>query len=358
LADAVVTPRLVLDERVLQANIERVAERVRRDGGSLRPHVKTHKSSIVMQRQLAAGATGITVATVREAEVMVSAGARDVLIAYPPVGAVRLAAIRELAERARIIVVCGEPEQVRALEALDRELEYYWEVESGNERLGTAPGEPTAEILADLAGHRRVRLAGLMTFAGQSYAARSDSALQAVAAQERSALLDTARAVRARGLDAGVLSVGTTPLVAFEDGFATEYRYGNYVFSDATQVALGVSALDRCALAVESTVVARPAVDRLILDAGSKALAAERMSESTVTFGLVRDHPELRLDRLYEEHGICHVDGGTSLEPGDRVEVVPNHSCTCANLHREYLVRLAGGGEARWPVEARGWTAP
>jgi len=104
-----------------------------------------------------------------------------------------------------------------------------------------------------------------------------------------------------------------------------------------------------------STVVGRPTPDRVILDAGSKALAAERMSEATDTFAIVRRHPELRVERLYEEHAICRAEGRTTLSVGDRVEVVPNHACACANLHEAYVVRLADGGEARWPIAARGW---
>lgn len=351
------TPSLVLDEARLEANIHAAAAWVARLGGVLRPHVKTHKSPEIMRRQLAAGAAGITVATVREAEVMVEAGAEDVLIAYPPVGRFRLEAFRELRRRARLIVSCSEEAHVRALADVDG-LEYYWEVECGTARLGTPPGEPTAELLALLSGLSGVRFAGLMAFAGHAYAARDADGLRAAAAAERDALAETAAALADRSIDPGVLSVGSTPLLRWETGIATEYRPGNYVFYDATQVALGAADPGDCALAVEATVVARPAPDRLIVDAGSKALAAERMSFLTEAFGLVRGHPELRLVQLYEEHGIAHVDGGaTELRLGDRVEIIPNHACTCANLHAGYRVRLADGGEDVWPVAARGWLA-
>jgi D-serine deaminase-like pyridoxal phosphate-dependent protein len=108
------------------------------------------------------------------------------------------------------------------------------------------------------------------------------------------------------------------------------------------------------AIAVETTVVARPTPDRVILDAGSKALSPERIRDGGA-FGLVRGQRDLHVERLYEEHAICRAEGGSELAVGDRVEVVPAHACTCANLHAAYAVRLADGGWERWPVVARGW---
>lgn len=335
------------------ANLERVAAMTRGLGASLRPHVKTHKSPEIVRRQLAAGARGVTAATLREAEMAIEAGAGDVLVAYPPVGTWRLEAIDRLLDRARVIVACSELAHVEALATLDRPVEYYWEIDSGTGRLGTPPGEPTADTLVAAAALTSARLAGIMAFAGHAYAARGTAA--AAAAEEAGALAATVRALRARGIDPGEISTGVTPLSATAVPGATEYRFGNYAFCDATQVALGSAALDQCALGVVSTVVGRPTPDRVILDAGSKALAAERMSEATDTFAIVRRHPELRVERLYEEHAICRVEGRTTLSVGDRVEVVPNHACACANLHEAYVVRLADGGEARWPIAARGW---
>jgi D-serine deaminase-like pyridoxal phosphate-dependent protein len=350
-----VTPRLVLDEALLDANIEQMATKVRERGAALRPHVKTHKCPEIMRRQLRAGAVGVTVATVREAVSMVDAGASDVLIAYPPVGEFRLAAIRALTDRARIVVACSEPAHVRALAGLGVELEYYWEVECGTQRLGTAPGAPTADALAAIAGLGGTRLAGLMGFSGHAYTRAGGEAMDAVTAGEQDALAATAEQLRARGLDPGVISVGSTPLQDHPNDFATEYRFGNYVFYDATQVALGTVPLERCALRVQSRVIGLPAQDRIVLDAGSKALAAERMSAETPSFGLVVGHPELRIGQLYEEHAICTATAPHSLRLDDLVEIVPNHACTCANLHREYVLRTAGGAETAWPITASGW---
>lgn len=349
------TPRLLLDEARLDRNIAHMAKRVRALGGVLRPHVKTHKSGEIARRQIAAGAVGVTVATLHEAQVMLDAGIDDILIAYPPVGAARLDAYEQIAERCRLTVACSEHAHVQALAERGLALDYYWEVDCGAHRLGTPPGTPSADAI-ELAGSLDgPRFGGLMAFAGHAYAVVEPDARRGVAEEEHRALTTTAGELERRGIDPGTLSVGSTPLAALETPYATEYRFGNYVFYDATQVALGSASLDDCALSVEATVIGVPAGDRVILDAGSKALAAERMSGATSSFGIVRDYPRLEVAQLYEEHAICRAAPGSPLPAlGDRVEVVPNHACTCANLHAAYNVR-GSRGEHRWSVEARGW---
>lgn len=355
------TPRLVLDERRLDQNIARMAERASMLGLRLRPHVKTHKCQQIMQRQLDRGAHGISVATIREAEMFVDAGATDVLIAYPPSGDWRLDRIRALRQRARVIVACDRPEHVTGLARISSAtapLEYYWEVDCGTGRLGTPAGAATVAMLEPLTGLTGVRLAGLMTFPGHAYGVRSDPELAEVATAEGEALSMTAAALRARGIEPGVLSGGSTPAMRVDAGKAAmhEYRPGNYVFYDATQVALGSAVIDDCALLVEATVVSRPAPERVILDCGSKALPAERMSSLTPGFGVIVGHPELTIHALYEEHAVCHSETGSSdLETGDVVSVIPNHACTCANLHTEYLVRGAGGSVQHWSIGPRSW---
>jgi D-serine deaminase-like pyridoxal phosphate-dependent protein len=159
------------------------------------------------------------------------------------------------------------------------------------------------------------------------------------------------------GIEAEVCSIGTTPTSHFPDTAEgiTEIRPGNYVFYDATQVALGVIGAERCALTVLATVTSRPAPDRVILDCGSKALAAERLSALTAGFGLIEGHPEVRVERLFEEQAIVRRDRACALPVGARVQVIPNHACAATNLHSEMLVVDGGSVVDAWPVEIRGW---
>ena len=360
--ESLTTPALLLDYDVMIKNIEAMATRARSHGVLLRPHIKTHKSVRIAALQRERDAQGLTAATVSEAEAMVAGGCEDILIAYPPVGAQRLERVLELARHANVTVAVDEPDILQLLDAECRRsgvhVNYLWEVECGTRRLGTEPGEQTASILASLVDRTQgARFAGLLAFAGHVYSAGSPKEIVQCAQDEGEAVRHTAEALARHGIEASTLSVGTTPTAHHleHEGPVSEARPGNYVFYDATQVALGIASEADCALSVLATVVARPHPQRLILDAGSKALAAERMSPRTRGFGLIRDHPDCLVERLYEEHAIVTATDPTTTPVGQRVRLIPNHACTCVNLHDEmYLVRDGEILES-WPVDAQGW---
>jgi D-serine deaminase-like pyridoxal phosphate-dependent protein len=360
--DDVVTPALIVDRNRLVANISDMAARVRTLGVALRPHAKTHKSPAIAALQREHGATGLTVATLTEAEGFADEGVDDLLLTAPPVGEWRLERLVALARRVRIRVAVDSAEVVGALDrACARhgvETGYVWEVDCGVGRFGTPPGAATAELIAsvvDRAGH--ASFDGLLTFGGHAYAATSPDGIAAAARDEHEAIGQTVGALADRGIEATVRSVGSTPTahaMRSAEGI-TELRPGNYVFYDATQVALGVVGLERCALSVLATVTSRPAPDRLILDSGSKALAAERLSTLTPGFGRIEGHPGLRVDRLYEEQAIVHSDEPCEIPVGTRLRVVPNHACAAANLHSQMLVVDRDTVIDVWPVATREW---
>jgi D-serine deaminase-like pyridoxal phosphate-dependent protein len=360
---AVPTPALLVDREVLARNVERMAARARSLGLELWPHIKTHKSADVLRLQLAAGAAGASVATAREAELAVAAGARAVLVAHPPVSPDRLARLVALARRARLRVALDSEEAAEALDAACARAGvragWLWEVDCGVGRCGTPPGGATAERVTALAARTQAaRFEGVFAFGGHSYGARSHADLLAAAEDERRAVAETADAVARLGVPAPARSIGSTPtahVLASAPGI-TEMRPGNYVFHDATQMALGTATHDDCALSVLATVVSRPAPGRLILDAGSKALGADRMTDRTPGFGHVVGHLELLVERLYEEHAIVTAAAAVDVPLGARLRVVPNHACAAANLHERMLVTAHGRVEATWAVGARGWT--
>jgi D-serine deaminase-like pyridoxal phosphate-dependent protein len=196
-----------------------------------------------------------------------------------------------------------------------------------------------------------------MTFGGHAYIASDAAGIASAARDEKDALSLTATALEAIGIDAPSRSAGTTPTAhqLADAGPITELRPGNYVFYDATQVTLGVATTDACALSVLATVVARPDERRLILDCGSKALAAERLSPRSQTFGFVVDHPELAIERLFEEHAIVTAEEPIAVPLGTRLRVVPNHACATINLHSRMLVTEDGEVADVWSIDARGW---
>ena len=165
------TPFLAVHHPRLLANVQDMAARVRGHGGHCTPHLKTHKCVEIARAQVTAGATRATVATTAEADLAFDAGFDSVLVAYPPVPGERTRALAALTARGRVGVTCSRPAHITALAATGAEFDVYWEIDSGTRRLGTAPGQATADAITAAPFDARTRLRGLMTFAGHAYAA-------------------------------------------------------------------------------------------------------------------------------------------------------------------------------------------
>jgi D-serine deaminase-like pyridoxal phosphate-dependent protein len=338
------TPYVALDTDLLDANIAAMQRFCDDRGIALRPHAKTHKTLEIARRQLAAGAVGITVATVGEAEVFaetVAAAGRDLLVAYPV--AVPPERLRDLASRVPVVV------GVDSAAAVDRAAEagvgVSIEVDSGLRRSGVAPAH--AGELAARAAERGIAVTGVFTFPGHGYAT-GDGAARA-AADEARALAGAAASLEAAGVPCGVRSGGCTPTALHTDSTAVdELRPGVYALQDAQQVALGVTPLDRVALRIRATVVSTAVEGQVVLDAGAKVLGMDRPGYVS-GHGLLPDHPHATIERVWEHHGVVALNGGAAPSLGDRVDVVPNHVCATVNLVDELWA-----GDERWVVAARG----
>ncbi|HMB80382.1 MAG TPA: alanine racemase, partial [Vicinamibacterales bacterium] len=214
-----------------------------------------------------------------------------------------------------------------------------------------------------------LKLRGLLSHAGHAYHAASEAELATIARQEAETLTGLKARAEASGIPIEEISVGATPTLRFSAGQpgVTELRPGNYVYFDRTQVALGAASLDDCALTVLATVVSKHP-GRIILDCGSKTLTNDQARGITTAPGygavLAGDADDLdyareidetlTIERLSEEHATVRVAGETRLKPGDRVRVLPNHSCVVSNLVD--VVRLVDGDQVidTLPVAARG----
>lgn len=245
------TPHLRLDVTVLDRNIEAMAALCARAHLGLRPHAKTHKSPEIAERQLAAGAVGLTVATIGEAEVFAPACA-DLFIAYPLwVDGADADRLRALADQSRILVGCDSVESARRLSRLPVEIAV--EIDSGHHRSGVQPAQ--AGELAARISELGLRVRGVFTFPGHSYSPDS----RATAAEDEAAALALASASLAAAMvPARLISGGSTPSASFSHGgVLNELRPGVYVFGDAQQVELGTIGFDQVALTVVATVVSQ-----------------------------------------------------------------------------------------------------
>jgi D-serine deaminase-like pyridoxal phosphate-dependent protein len=344
------TPYVTVDADVLDGNLRAMAGSTAARGLALRPHAKTHKCVEIARRQIALGATGLTVATVQEAEVFADGGLDDLFIAYPvwpsPWQATRL---RDLADRVALRVGVDSAESAAALGRAVPGLEVLVEVDSGHQRSGVAPG--CAGAIAVAAEEAKLRVRGVFTFPGHAYGPSRQRSAQE---DESAALSAAAAAVAAAGLDAGVVSGGSTPTAALTGaGPMTEMRPGVYVFGDAQQIELGTGDWSHIALTVTSTVVSRHG-QRVLVDAGSKVLGADRQPWATGG-GRLLDHPDARIVALSEHHATITMPDGVPLPSlGDTLRIVPNHACATVNLADELIVVSGDDQIDRWPVDARG----
>ncbi|WP_077488197.1 alanine racemase [Sinomonas mesophila] len=358
--DDIDTPEIMVDRDVLQRNVTRMAEAVRAKGLALRPHAKTHKIPEIAALQLEAGAVGLTVATIGEAEVFAEHGVADLFIAYPLwVGPRQAERLRALSERARVSVGTDSVEAAAAMgaalgDAAGR-IEVLVEVDSGHHRSGVLPGR-AAEVARAAAG-AGLRVAGVFTFPGQSYA--PGMPVEA-AGQEQRALAEAAGALAGAGFDVTRVSGGSTPSALLtESGATTEVRPGVYVFGDAQQLELGRCEPEDIALTIAATVVSRHEGEgevprRIVIDAGSKVIGGDRPAWAT-GFGRLADHPEALITALSEHHAtVVFPDGADLPALGERVRVIPNHVCVAVNLVDDVAVVSGGEVVGRWRVAARG----
>ena len=363
------TPFVVIDRARLERNITAMQARARAAGVRLRPHAKTHKSPAIAMRQIQAGAVGICCAKLGEAEVFAAAGIGDIRLPYPihPSNAGRVLA---LMDQATVSIIVDDPEVARgwsqAMTGARRRLRILVKVDVGFHRCGVDPDRAdvvdTIRRIADLSG---LEFLGLLSHAGHSYLAKSHAEIERIAALEAEVLVRLAAALRDGSTPVAEVSVGSTPTARFigRQPGVTEMRPGNYVFVDRTQVGLGAARADDCAQSIVSTLVSRPAPDRAIFDAGSKTLAADtvRGFGDETGFGLVhpsltasQPDPTIQLERLSEEHATARVPPTCPLRIGDRVRIIPNHSCVVTNLADELMLADGETIVERWPVAARG----
>ncbi|HEU5430184.1 MAG TPA: alanine racemase [Thermomicrobiales bacterium] len=354
------TPAIVVDEEILHQNIAEMAAWASGLGVNLRPHMKTHKTPQIARLQRAAGAVGATVAKLGEAEVLADrADIDDILIAYPIVGAPKIARLLALMERAHVTVALDSRTAAEALARAmtqdDRTLDVYVEVNTGQDRAGMRAGEEAVALALDLARMPGLNVVGVLTHEGHAGASAPDK-IETTALAAGHALVDTANAIRAHGVDIRHVSVGSTPSAPYTPTVpgVTEMRPGTYVFYDNSIFRHGRIGPDRCAARIAATVVSRPAPDRAIVDAGSKALAMDR-SPSHPGHGYIVGHPDAIIDRISEEHGVVVLPPDeVGFAVGDRVEIIPNHVCPTINLTDELLVVRDGRVVDRWSVAARG----
>ncbi len=373
------TPVLLLDAARMARNVARMQARMDALGVRFRPHVKTSKCPEVVKRQLAAGARGITVSTLKEAERFFAEGIEDILYAVAIAPAKFDHAMRLARRGCRLTLLVESVAAAAALSAHGRENGHRHdaliEVDTDGHRSGVRPDDPVLlEVAAALRtehGHG-ARLAGVMTHAGSSYSLSTPEALAAMAEQERARCVAAAQRLRAAGHACETVSVGSTPTALSATSLAgvTEVRAGVYVFFDLVMAGVGVCSRDEIALSVLCSVIGhRPDTGWIITDAGWMAMSRDRGTQKQAHdwgYGAVCDAhghaiPELAFREANQEHGVLTWTGDRGVDLAERfpvgvqLRILPNHACATGAQFDRYLVPAADGRSvAEWP-RFSGW---
>lgn len=352
------TPAVIVDLDIMDRNLSRVADYCREHQLLLRPHTKTHKIPELAKRQIASGATGITVAKISEAEVMLDAGITDILIAYPIVGPQKTARLARLAEQARITVSLDSEEVARGLsEAAARygtTIRVLIEMDVGFGRCGFSDEAHLLALGQKIAELPGLEFRGLMFFPGQFGVAPEERAAMRV--QVNDFLKRVLQAFSDAGLPVAIVSGGSTP-TAYEGGFfhgVNEVRPGTYIFNDRNTVAVSACKLEDCALSVIVTVVSTAVPGHAVVDGGSKTFSYDRFQGGD-GFGIVKEDTGAQLERFSEEHGHLNIQHSERrYRIGDRLSIIPNHVCTTVNMHDEIYGVRGERVEEVWRVAGRG----
>lgn len=369
------TPAALIDTARMQRNIDRMQRRIDELGVRFRPHVKTSKSLPVVKAQMAAGARGITVSTLKEAEAFFAAGVTDIVHAVG-IAPGRLAQAAALRRRGcDLKIVADNVATAQAIATFGTEagvvFEVWIEIDTDGHRSGIKPGEAALLDVATVLRDGGMRLGGVLTHAGASYACNSRDALIAIAEQERAGAVRSAIRLREAGFPCHAVSVGSTPTALSAEHLdgVTEVRAGVYVFFDLVMHNVGVCAIDEIALSVLTTVIGHQREKGwAIVDAGWMALSRDRGTQaqkSDYGYGQVCAESGEVLDGYLvsganQEHGIVSrvvgidADIVTRFPVGTRLRILPNHACATAAQHPGFEAFAGSGDAASWP-RLHGW---
>ena len=344
------TPFLVVDLDAMERNVERMAAFFRPRQVNLRPHVKHHKCSQIAKRQIEAGASGLTCATTDEVRAMAEAGIDDLLLANVVTDRPRLAALAAVAKRATVTIAADSLESVRMIsEAAQREgaeLGVIVDFDIGLHRNGVATIEEALLLAKEIATLPGLAFKGVMAYEGHLVALEDRDARSKAVFSAFEPVSTLVRALKANRLEVPMVTGGSasTYEAVSQLPFMTDVQAGSYVFMDATYASLLPEF--ELALAVVSTVATARRGRPVVLDAGSKRLATDWGTPSLLGF-------DSQHFATSEEHNRFHIDGPCLPVVGERVAVVPAHSCPTVSMYRNAFGCREGQLECVLEIDAR-----
>jgi len=348
------TPALLVDLELLQHNIDRMAGHLRDRGVAWRPHAKAFKCPAIAHLLRRAGAIGVTVAKVSEAEVMADGGIDDILIAHLVVGSSKVARLAALQRRADVKVTVDHPDHVgplgRAASAAGVTIGVLVDVDIGMKRTGVATPQGAVELARQVSATSGLRLDGLMGYEGHTLMIADPAEKRAAVAAALAKLLHARELAHADGLECRIVSAGGSGSYQYtaDTPGITEIQAGGGIFACQYYTKICKVTGHRPALTVLATVVSRPSPDRAILDIGQKSISQHK------TPPILRDYPDCHVAGLSAEHATIAVDPQNSLRIGEKVHVIPGYSDFTFVLHDRVLGFHQGRVAVAWDLLGRG----
>lgn len=360
------TPSLLIDKRKMLENIKAMQKKSNDLNLNFRPHTKTHKMPEISKLQVDEGAVGIAVAKIGEAEVMASHGLNDIFIANEVVGENKLKRIRDLKEKIDISVGVDSPFHINQLHKIFKEknmiIDVLIEIEVGEKRSGITSEEKFIELVKLIKNSPNVNLKGIFSHDGHSYGANSVKEIESIFLKAQRDTLYYANIAEKLNCPLQVISIGSTPSFMFDfeilEGI-TEIRIGTYVFMDVIQGNI-IGSYDKCAATILTTIISKPTNERVVTDAGAKALTMQDKDSGlgkTIGIGVVKNSHDIYIEKVYDEHGVVNSkDFNSKINIGDKIEIFPNHICPVVNLYDKAYLVSDGNIIKEIEISARGKT--
>jgi D-serine deaminase-like pyridoxal phosphate-dependent protein len=355
------TPALLVDLDALQANLNKMADHCRQAKIDYRPHAKTHKCPAIAKLQIAAGARGICVATVGEAEALAATGIRGILLTSPIVDAGKIGRIVALASSGSdIMLSVGSERQATLLadaaEAAKVDIPILIDLDVGDRRTGSLPGDPAAELAKIVARSKRLHIQGVQAYAGHASHTVGFEKRRETSRIAMGKAVETRQLLKLHGFDAKILSGGSTGTYNIDSAIdgVTELQVGSYVFMDVDYRRIGGAdgqptyADFQPSLTVLTTVVNATHADRVTIDAGTKAL-----DTTTTNLPQAKTWPNLTYTKSGDEFGALTSESSKLPALGDRLEFIVPHCDPSVNLYDRLYACHGDKVEAIWPIFAR-----
>lgn len=372
------TPSVLVHLDQLEANIQEMTRYAVDAGIKLRPHTKVHESAWIAGLQMEAGACGIEVGPIDQAEIMANAGFHDIVVGHPFYGRHKLETLkRTIANpRNKVTLVVDMVEQAKGIAevglALGQDIPVLLKIDTvDGARYGVPAGKPAVEIALQLAQIEGIRFAGI--YGHEMGAVPTEEGMADKAYRDASAMCETARGIGEAGIEIDHVSVGASPTFRWTCKFIKEGKFpelteihpGNMVIGDIGYMMNGGNLRETCALSVLVSVMSVSHDNYAVLDAGFKTFGADSLIakrdtpdffwEGKPSFGSIQGRPGLWFGRLAAETSLVYYkDPGEKLSLGERVEIVPNNATCVVNIHDKLHGVRNGEVERVIPVTGRG----